>query len=114
MDKFDSIKQIYKLGYKDGIVDALSVALGNYDKDKQAFIVPQNISNTIMRELGVNIVTAMKEDRYKLAAAVSGRSVDQLKAIDTEGPCCEAGLPVYECILQKCGYLEHCHFKIKE
>ena len=56
----------------------------------------------------------IKEERYKLAAKISGRTVEFLKAIDTEGPQCEASLPVYECILQKCEYLEHCHFKIKE
>jgi hypothetical protein len=55
-----------------------------------------------------------KEERYKLAAEISGHSVEQLKAIDAEGPECESGLPVYECILQKCEHLGYCHFREKK
>ena len=53
------------------------------------------------------------EERYEKAAKLIGRSVEYLKEIDADGPCCESSLPVCECILRDCDALTHCHFKTK-
>lgn len=102
----------YEKGYKQGVVDALLIILNEYDDEQHAMIIQHDGLFAVAKLLGVNLVAEIKEERYKLAAKISGRTVENLKAIDAEGPCCEAGLPVYECILQNCPALEHCHFKI--
>lgn len=114
MDKFDAVEIAYKNGYTKGVVDALSIILEEYDDEQYAMVIQHDGLFAVAKALGVNLVAEIKEKRYKLAAKISGRTVEQLKAIDTEGPQCEAGLPVYECILQKCEHLEHCHFKIEK
>ena len=112
MDKFAAAEVAYKNGYTRGVVDALSIILDEYDDEQHAMIIQHDGLFAVAKMLGVDLVKEIKEERYKLAAEFSGRTVENLKAIDAEGPECEAGLPVYECILQKCPDLEHCHFKI--
>ena len=102
----------YHNGYTRGVVDVLSIILDEYDDYQHAMIIQHDGLFAVAKMLGVDLVKEIKEERYKLAAKISGRTVENLKAIDAEGPECEAGLPVYECILQKCEHLEHCHFKV--
>ena len=112
MDKFTAAEVAYKNGYTKGVVDVLSIILDEYDDDQHAIIIQRDGLYGVAKALGVDLVKEIKEERYKLAAEFSKKTVEQLKAIDAEGPCCEASLPVYECILQRCPALEHCHFKI--
>ena len=112
MDKFDMTENAYDNGYTKGVVDVLSIILEEYDENQHTMMLQYDAAFSIAKMLGVDLVKEIKEERYKLAAKISGRTVENLKAIDAEGPECEAGLPVYECILQKCEYLEHCHFKV--
>lgn len=114
MDKFDMAENAYHNGYTKGVVDVLSIILDEYDDEQHAMIIQHDGLFAVAKMLGVDLVAEIKEERYKLAAKISDRTVENLKAIDAEGPECEAGLPVYECILQKCEHLEYCHFKIEE
>ena len=111
---YDAIAARDRANYQQGVVDALSIILDEYDNDQHAMIIQHDGLFAVAKMLGVDLAAAIKEERYKLAAKICGRSVDQLKAIDVEGPECESGLPVYECILQKCPNLAYCHFKIEE
>ena len=114
MNTYLATEQAYKNGYTRGVVDALSLILDEYDDEQHAMVIQRDGLYGVAQTLGIDLIKEIKEIRYKLAAKICGRTVEQLKAIDAEGPECEAGLPVYECILQKCEHLEHCHFKIKE
>ena len=114
MDIHTATEVAFNNGYTKGVVDALSIILEEYDDNQNCMIIQHDGLFAVAKMLGVDLVTEIKEERYKLAAKICGRSVDQLKAIDAEGPECESGLPVYECILQKCPNLAYCHFKIEE
>lgn len=114
MNKFAATEIAYNNGYIQGVVDALSIILDEYDDEQHAMVIQRDGLYGIAQTLGVDLVKEIKEIRYKLAAKKCGRTVEQLKTIDAEGPECEAGLPVCECVLQDCEHLEHCHFKIKE
>lgn len=50
------------------------------------------------------------EEKYEKAAALIGRPVEYLKRIDEDGPCCESGLRICECILEDCCWLVGCRF----
>lgn len=108
----DAIVARDKANYKQGVVDALSIILDEYDDEQHAMIIQRDGLFAVAKSLGVDLVAAIKEERYKLAAKICGRTVEQLKAIDAEGPQCEGGLPVYECVLQDCEHLGYCHFKV--
>jgi hypothetical protein len=114
MNKFTATEIAYNNGYTQGVVDALSVILNEFDNDQHAMVIQHDGLYGVATLLGVDLVKEIKENRYKMAASISGRTVEQLKAIDAEGPECEASLPVCECILQECPHLQHCHFKIEE
>ena len=53
------------------------------------------------------------EERYAKAAAIIDRPVEFLKDIDKNGPACESGYPVCDCILSDCCWLTKCHFITK-
>jgi hypothetical protein len=114
MDMHTATEVAFNKGYTKGIVDALSIILDEYDDNQHCMIIQHDGLFAVAKMLGVDLVKELKEERYKLAAKICGRGVEQLKAIDAEGPECESGLPVYECVLQECEHLGYCHFKIKE
>ena len=103
----------YNEGYNQGATDVLITILNEYDEDWHSLIIPKDALYGIANTMDLDLDTAIREYRYKLAADLIGRSVEWLKEIDKEGPQCESSLPVYECILQDCPHLTHCHFATK-
>lgn len=51
----------------------------------------------------------MREEKdYKLASYLSGRTIENLKACEADGPMCEASWSIVDCILKRCPAIYEC------